>query len=46
MTYHKHPDIDWPEASFTEQTVTMPGGDLVGKYSPVRISIVQDKVEL
>lgn len=40
MTYHKHPDIDWPETSFTEQTVTMPGGEVVQMLLAERGSLV------
>jgi transposase len=29
MTYHKHPGELWPEQWFTEQELTMPGGEVV-----------------
>ncbi|NOQ46322.1 MAG: hypothetical protein GQ559_06575 [Desulfobulbaceae bacterium] len=29
MTYHKHPDTDWSKDCFSEQTVTMPAGEVV-----------------
>ena len=29
ITYHKHPDKDWPIEMFTEQVVTMPNGEVI-----------------
>lgn len=40
MTYHKHPDIDWPEACFTEQTVTLPSGEVLQMLLAERGSLV------
>lgn len=40
MTYHKHPDIDWPKECFAEQTVTMPGGEIVQMLLAERGSLV------
>jgi len=40
MTYHKHPDAPWPEECFTEQTVTMPGGEIVQMMLAERGSLV------
>ncbi len=40
MTYHKHPDTPWPEECFTEQTVPMPGGEIVQMLLAERGSLV------
>jgi len=40
MTYHKHPDTPWPEECFAEQTVPMPGGEIVQMLLAERGSLV------
>ena len=43
ITYHKHPAADWPESSFTDQTVAMPRGENVTMKLSERGSLIGTK---